>query len=763
MQMRRETNQANGLAHVAISDFEGALRGKGESYRALVEAAPDIIYALSAEDGTIIFLNPAFERATGYPRSEWIGSSFASLIHPDDVDRATEALRQLLRGESVSRLELRLTTRAGDYLVAEIGAAAEVEDEKVVRVFGFARDVTERKRAAEALRKSEEKYRTILENIDEGYYEVDLTGTITFLNDSMCEILRYPKNELIGLNDRQLTDQETAGKAHHVFRKVYETGESSKLYRCQITRKDGTRGFLEISISLIRDSRGKPSGFRGIVRDVTKRLAAEDALRESEARYKGLVDTAFDGVLVHQDGTIATVNRAYAAMYGYTVEELVGRKVLELTPPEYREFVSTRIAGRVEGRYETLGLRKDGSRINIEVSAKDCLYKGAPARLAAVRDLTETKRAEEALRASGQRYRLLFERNLSGVCRATLDGRILDCNEAFARIFGYQSRDDLLFAGMPGLYGGTNYWNSLLSRLRERRTLNNLELYLERKDGSPVWVLGNVSLVAGNNGDSPVIEGIWMDITERKLSEEELRNSRELLRALSTKLQLIREEERTHIAREIHDQLGQALTSLKIDLSLIADDLPEDGRYLLTRTAAMSKLFDETIQNLRRICSQLRPSALDNLGLTAAIEEELLEWHRRTGVRYDFVSNPQEFTIDAARATAVFRILQEALTNVARHTNAGSVEVHLTQRHGYVELIISDNGIGITEEQVYNPNSLGLIGMRERALQWGGKLDIRRGERGGTQIELVIPLRRLADKRPRPAFRLKNYPEDRAR
>jgi PAS domain S-box-containing protein len=604
---------------------------------------------------------------------------------------------------------------------------------------GFARNLTERTQVEEALRKSEEKYRTIIENIEEGYYEVSLAGAFTFVNDSLCRILGYSQDELLGMNNRQLTDEETTRKVYRAFNRVYSTGEPSTGYGCKIIRKDGTKGYIAISISLISDSAGCASGFRGIVRDVTLRVLSEEAPRESEGRYKGLVDTAFDGVVIQQDGVFKTVNRAYAAMYGYTVEELIGRSVLDLTPPELREFVSLKIAERAEAPYETVGLRKDGSYIYIEVSAKNCLYGGRPCWLAAVRDMTEAKRAEKALRASGGRYRLLFERNLSGVCRATLAGRILDCNESFARIFGYQSREDALSAGTLGLYGKSADRRNFLSRLLEQHTLNNLELSLLRKDGSPVWVLGNVSLVEDDEGKPTVIEGIWMDITERKLTEVELKNSRELLRALSTKLQVIREEERTHIAREIHDLLGQALTRLKIDLSLLADDLPEDGRHLLTRVSAMSKLSDATIQNVRRICSQLRPSALDHLGLSAAINEELSEWHDRTGIEYAFVSRPQDLTLDRERSTAVFRILQEALTNVARHTNATRVDVRLSNKSGCVKLKITDNGNGIPDGQVYNPNSLGLIGMRERALQWGGKINIGRGKVRGTTIELLIP------------------------
>jgi PAS domain S-box-containing protein len=729
------------MTQLAVTEFERVVRRTGESYRSLVEAAPDIIFALSAMDGTVIFLNHAFERITGYACSEWIGKPFASLFHPGDLHYATDALRKLLRGSYVSGLELRIKSRTGDYMVSEICATPEVEDGVVARVFGFARDITGRKEVEEALRKSEEKYRTIIENIEEGYYEVSLAGAFTFCNDSLCEILGYPRNELLGMNDRQLTDEETSRKVYQAFNRVYTTGEPSKGYGYRIIRKDRTIGFIEISISLMRDSEGRASGFRGIVRDVTSRMLSEEALRESEGRYKGLVDTAFDGVVIHQDGVFKTVNRAYAAMYGYTVEELIGREVLDLTPPEHREFVSLRITEETESRYETLGLRKDGSYISIEVSAKNCLYGGRPGRLAAVRDITEAKLAEKALFASGERYRVLFERNLSGVCRATLAGRILDCNESFARIFGYESREDVLFAGTLGLYGKAADRKSFLSRLREQHTLNNLELSLRRKDGSPVWVLGNVRLVEDDEGELTVIEGIWMDITERKLTEVELKNSRELLRALSTKLQVIREEERTHIAREIHDLLGQALTRLKIDLSLLADDLPENARHLLTRVSSMSKLFDATIQNVRRICSQLRPSALDHLGLPAAITEELSEWHDRTGIEYDFVSRRQELTLDRERSTVVFRILQEALTNVARHANATRVDVALSYRSGCVHLTISDNGVGIPEDQVNNPESLGLIGMRERALQLGGKLDIGRGKMSGTIIELLIPRR----------------------
>ncbi len=711
-----------------------------EAYRALVETAPDIIYALSVKNAAIVFLNPAFERITGFSCSDWIGRPFTSLIHPDDLHLATETFRQLLLGESVPRIELRIVSKRDTYVVVEIWAVPEVEDGKVTRLFGFARDVTEPKRMESALRESELEYRNLVENAGDGIliYEPE-TCLIIEANYKACEIYGFAKEELVGMSVKDLT--KDVPRLESGIRETLETGTRANFEAVHI-RKDRTEITLLVSQSLIEY--GGRKAILSLRRDITERKLAEEGLRESEERYKGLVDTAFDGVVI-QDGVIRFANRSYAEMYGYEIEELIGRNVLDLTPIGQRALVSSRIEDRIEAAYETLGLRKDGTIINIEVSAKNCWYRSRPARLAAVRDTTEARRAEEALRASEERYRLLFERNLAGVCRATLSGRILDCNEAFAQIFGFQSREEVLSEGVLGLYPRSGDRKALFSRLRAQRNLNTVELRLRRKDGSPVWVLGKARLVEGDDGEPTVLEGIWMDITERKLSEEELRSSRERLRDLSAHLQVVREEERTHIAREIHDQLGQTLTRLKIDLALLADELPDNHSHLLRKTVSMSMLLDSTLQTVRKISAQLRPPALDHLGVSVAVEQELLEFQQRLGIQCDLIATPEDLTLDPERSTAIFRILQEALTNVARHANATRVDVRLKKENDCVSLVISDNGRGIQRDHVYNPNSLGLIGMRERALQWGGEIEIKRGNGRGTLVELRIPLRRAVD------------------
>jgi signal transduction histidine kinase len=233
---------------------------------------------------------------------------------------------------------------------------------------------------------------------------------------------------------------------------------------------------------------------------------------------------------------------------------------------------------------------------------------------------------------------------------------------------------------------------------------------------------------------------LMQEITERKRAEEELKQSRERLRDLASHLQSIREEEGRRIAREIHDELGQALTALKMDIHWIDYRLPGDQPLLLEKTKTMSKLVDITIQSVRRISSELRPGLLDDFGLSAAIEWQTNEFNNRTGIQCNTVSDPEDIVLDRDCSIAVFRIFQETLTNIARHANATAVEVILKKKSGKVELRVHDNGIGITEKQVSDGRSFGIIGMRERVHYLGGDLIISSARNKGTTVKASIPI-----------------------
>jgi signal transduction histidine kinase len=235
-------------------------------------------------------------------------------------------------------------------------------------------------------------------------------------------------------------------------------------------------------------------------------------------------------------------------------------------------------------------------------------------------------------------------------------------------------------------------------------------------------------------------EQLQQEITDRRRSEEELRQSREQLRDLASHLESIREEERGRIAREIHDELGQALTALKMDIHWVGQRLSHDQELLLEKTKAISRLIDTTTQSVQRIAAELRPGLLDDLGLSAAVEWQAAEFQNRTGIRCEIVSEPEDITLTHAISTAVFRVFQEALTNVARHANATELNVVLREKPGTVELTVHDNGIGITAEQISDARSFGLIGMRERVHYFGGELTISGMSNKGTTVRASIPV-----------------------
>ncbi|MFQ5804377.1 MAG: MEDS domain-containing protein [Candidatus Methylomirabilales bacterium] len=238
---------------------------------------------------------------------------------------------------------------------------------------------------------------------------------------------------------------------------------------------------------------------------------------------------------------------------------------------------------------------------------------------------------------------------------------------------------------------------------------------------------------------SKAIDVLQEQIAERQRVEEQLRRSEDQLRALSGHLRAVQEEERARIAREVHDELGQALTALKFDLAWVGQRLAGGQKELHTKVQTMTRLIDETMQGVRRIATELRPGLLDHLGLVPALEWQVREFQERTGLTCEFKKNPEHLVVHAARATTVFRICQEALTNVARHAQATKVGISLRMAGRKLVLEVRDNGRGISEDAVTDPQSVGLLGMRERVLSWGGVVQIQGIEGKGTVVTVHLP------------------------
>ncbi len=282
-----------------------------------------------------------------------------------------------------------------------------------------------------------------------------------------------------------------------------------------------------------------------------------------------------------------------------------------------------------------------------------------------------------------------------------------------------------------------------MAKARWREFFDKGHLHTEtderRLDGTPMRIEGDYMVIYDDRGRIAGHFGIQRDVTDRYLATEQIAASRQQLRALSSRLQKVREEERTEMAREIHDELGQALTGLKLDISWMKHRLPRDHE-MMAQCASIIERIDQTANTVRRLATKLRPSVLDQLGLAAALEWQGQEFGARTGIEVSMELSADGAPIPDDLGSSAFRILQESLTNVARHAKATRVTIRLSQTPTLLTLEIADDGVGCTPQCFEGTRSLGLIGMRERALACGGELSIA-GVRGrGTTVSLRVPL-----------------------
>jgi len=335
---------------------------------------------------------------------------------------------------------------------------------------------------------------------------------------------------------------------------------------------------------------------------------------------------------------------------------------------------------------------------------------------------------------------VLFEQAPQAVALTNAENGVLRMNSECARVFGYTPQetvgrrlDDLIVPDES-----RDEFRKHTEPVTAHGQRVDAEVVRQRKDGSRLHVSMVRVPVSLPDGQSAVYS-IFRDITERKRAEEELQASRDKLRALAAGLQSIREEERMRVAREIHDELGQALTAIKFGLSSLIPTLAEGQKLHSDKIDSLQQLADQTIQSVRRIATNLRPRILDELGLSAALEWAAEDFEARTGIKCRLELPEDDVAADQERATALFRIFQEALTNVARHANATEVQAQLAREDVGLTLEVRDNGQGFDDQHLSGQRSLGILGMQERALILGGEFNITSAPGKGTTVRVRIP------------------------
>ena len=711
-------------------------------YENVVEGVEEMI-AVIDRDFRYQVANRAFLRYREKVRDEVIGRYVWEVLTPAVFENVLRPqLEKCFAGEVV-RFEMdysypQLADR--HLLVSYFPLAGATGVERVVCIL---QDMTDIKRAQKALADAESKYRQIFENAQEGIFQSTPDGRYLAANPALARMHGFDSPEELMRERTDISrDAYADPNRRETFKKLMESEGVVSGFEFQLTRKDGERIWVSVNARVVRDAQGRTMYYEGTGLDITEQKRAQEKLRASEERYRDLVENSHELIGTHDlRGLILSANPAIAAALGLPLDGVVGKNILDFLAPEFAVGFHENME-RVKAEGGSRGLM-----VMITSSGERRIWEyynslrsegiAEPIVRGIARDITEQRLSQKALRESEERYRELFENSRDAIYVHDLGGRYVSVNRAAELLSGFDRQEIL----------GKHYSNFI-----SPRNLKHARENFCRKLDAPVETSYEAEVVCKNGHRIPVeissrmiyrdgepigVQGIARDITERKRAQQALQN-------YSRRLMEVQEAERQNLSRELHDEIGQALTAIRINLEWIR-------RFNIAAPEALPRVdesidaVDDAVKRVRELALELRPSLLDDLGLASALRWYVDSFAVRTGINARVVGDiPRTDHIPHEIETAAFRIVQEALTNVARHSFATRVSVDISQRNRELHLEVYDNGIGFDSETVLNGQSataaLGLRGMQERALAVNGDINIVSQPRAGTHILLGIPL-----------------------
>lgn len=620
-------------------------------------------------------------------------------------------------------------------------------------------EVTQRRKVEDELRLSRDELKSVYDHSPVMMCILNADSQVLYANRSFSDLVGVPEGRLIGgrapgvFGCADAADKEPrcgfglrCGECE-IRRAIEDTlktgrGHFDVEYRASLER-EGTRRDAWLLSSTVRLPGHSVPRLLLTLLDITDRKRVEEELRESESLYRTFIDDSLQGFAIIQDGRIVLSNDALCRMSGYSKKETYAmspQEVLTTVHVDDRSRVAEAMRQIVaEGKTLPAGvirlLRKGGGFEWVEVLVARATYRGRPALQLSYVNRTEEFRSEAA-------YHSLIDHATIGMA-ILQNGRVIFANQALADISGY-SLEELLRL-MPEQVAATVHKEDtartlahMSERMAGREGPAMQKFRFIHKNGSTRWV--ETQAVRVDHAGAPAIQMSYMDVTAEKAAQEQLELAHLKMRNLADHLLRVREEERRKIAVEIHDQLGQTLAALKMDLHWLSKRLGGDAASLRDKIKGTIELGEEAIRTVQRLASDLRPRMLDDLGLAPALEWLGADFARRTKIACNVTTNFPVGIVGGNAATALYRIAQEALANVGRHSHADYALVSLSVTDGALVLQVQDDGIGISAEQGAAPDSYGLIGMRERLQVFGGSLSVK-GERGfGTVLVARVPL-----------------------
>jgi len=724
-----------------IAKTREVLRKKEERIDFLAEIlkTSPISVVATDKDENITYCNPAMEKLFGYKEAELLGKHPAMLNAEPNAAATEKEIQDTVRRGGIWRGEIQCRKKNGDLFYNHL-SVYQIRDREgnFIAMVGFQEDVTDRKRAEEALKESEETYRAIFENTGAATIIIEKDTTISLANAEFARFTGYSKEELEGKKSWMefvARDDLATTKKYHDARRI-DPNAAPRKYELKIVDRQGNVRETVATVDMIPGTKKSVAS----ALDITERKRTTEALRKSEREKEAILNSILE-LVVYQDTDhrVVWANTVVHESVGLSAEQLLGRHCYKIWQDRSEPCTGCPVAKA----------RETGKPHEGEMSSPDgrsWFIRSYPVRDAndditgvveVVLDMTESKRTQEKLREYEARYTHLLDNMPDGVALVSRR-RIIRANPSMAQLFGYPSPESMdglctMDLSAPGSKRILNQRSTL--RALGMKGRNRFEFQALRKDGETFSA--EVTLTIDRNEPHPFVLAIIRDVTEMKAYEEQRKH-------LSEWIMLAQENERKLITRELHDRVGQSLSALGINLSIIRRQVsPDSAAEIVTRLDDSLRLVEETTVHIRDVMAELRPEVLDDYGLLAALGWYGDRFSHRSGVAA--VVEVKDFAqrLPASVETALFRIAQEALTNVAKHARADQVNMTLEEVDGEVRLTIADDGVGFDLTGRRSPRKApgwGLLIMRERAEAVGGQLLVESKPRKGTRV--VVELRR---------------------
>jgi PAS domain S-box-containing protein len=722
-----------------LSESESRFRTAFE-YSALGMAIVDV-------NGHYVDVNESLCKILGYTKEELTRMTFRHLTYWEDNAQDAKLMAQLVNG-SLDQLHRhkRYVHKSGSIILASLRTSA-IRDANgnLMYLIVQVEDETEKDKLEKIV--SNERQRFALMFTEAPVSMAILKGpTHIFDKANQLYLKLSGRPNVVGRTVREVFPEAEGQGIFEIMDRVYKSGKTYSatelLVRLDVIG-DGTLKdiFLDFMFQPYRNKDGQVEGIFFFAVDITEQVIARKRIEESEARYRQIVEVAHEGIwLLDESNVTVFVNQKMAEIIGTSVSDILGRDLWSFVHQDMKpaaEQLMKRhrsvMSNNTELRFISNSKKEIWANLNTNsIFDEFGSYKGC---LAMVTDVTERKRVEDEL----VRLSLIARTTVNAVYITNAKREIEWVNESFTRITGFTfdevaGKTDLI------LYGELtdNVTKSMIKKAVRNAAPFECEVVKYSKAGKPFWVQAQGQPILTEAGKLSHYFVLETDITEHKTAYQKLQDTEKEIRSFASQLNESLESERRRIAREIHDELGQQLTGLRMLLSSLGapGTSRENARKIISD---MQQSLDGARSSIRNLATELRPGILDTLGLVPSIDWLAKGFEKKSGIPCSVITRVSARTFDENVATTFFRICQEAFTNIIKHSNATSVTLRITEKGNDLMLKISDNGTGISDEKLQNPFSMGLIGMRERAKIINAKFRIERND-PGTTLQLIYKI-----------------------